>query len=164
MVCRCHHSFFNDFNFIPMFLACTMRTSIELCILLWPAEGTTNWCQAVLFLVLFQMQTISSLLVVFIFQNALLTILASKIYLSKNYATSMHALTKARKIQIAVATVFTPIQLASLFCVSQSGSCWPSFSAKGGDTLFNMANIFLVMSPIIQLSSVCQFNNIFTGI
>lgn len=153
VLCRCHRSFFNDFNFGPMLVACIGRTVLELCVLstaLWP-EWTAHWCQAVLFLVLVQLQTISSMLLVFVFQNTLLAVLSSKIYLSKNYATSLHAMTKTRQIQTITAIVFAPVQLALLFSAGQSTLCWPTlpqFSSTG------LINVLLILSPFLQLSTV----------
>ena len=155
---RCHHSFFNDFNFTPMFLACIFRTSIELCLfstLFWP-EFAANWCQAMLFIVLILMQIVSSLLTVFLFQNVLLTILSSKIYLSKNYSTSLYALTKSRHIQLTMALLFAPVHLASLFSVAQPNACWPSFDKAP----FGLINVFLVLSPLLQLAAVSSLDTI----
>lgn len=137
-----------------MLVACIGRTVLELCVLstaLWP-EWTAHWCQAVLFLVLVQLQTISSMLLVFVFQNTLLAVLASKIYLSKNYATSLHAMTKTRQIQTITAIVFAPIQLALLFSAAQSTLCWPTLGEVSSTGLIN---VLLVVSPLLQLSTVC---------
>lgn len=137
-----------------MLVACIGRTVLELCVLssaLWP-EWTAYWCQAVLFIVLVQLQTISSMLLVFVFQNTLLAVLASKIYLSKNYASSLHAMTRTRQIQTITAIVFAPIQLALLFTTAPSTICWPTlaeFSSTG------LINVLLVVSPLLQLSTVC---------
>lgn len=136
-----------------MLVACIGRTVLELCILstaLWP-EQTSHWCQAGLFLVLVQLQTISSMLLVFVFQNTLLAVLASKIYLSKNYATSLHAMTKTRQIQTVTAIVFAPIQLALLFSAAPSSVCWPAF---GELVSTGLISVLLVISPLLQLSTV----------
>jgi len=95
-----------------------------------------------------QLQVISSLLAVFIFQNVVLLVLASKIYLSKNYTTSLHALTKSRQMQIAISPILAIIHFGILFAVLPRDTCLP------GWTDMAIINISLALSPLLQSTLV----------
>lgn len=128
---RCHTSFFNYFNFILLLLICIVRTSYELSLLalrhLWTGLDLAN-CGRVVIVLLMQLQVISLLIAVLLFQNVILVALANRIYLCKSFASSLKAVDNAARIQTLLAFV---LPILSGLIVARGGAtnsetdCWP---------------------------------------
>lgn len=106
---RCHINFINRFNFVPLLLACLVRSSMEMVIALqhqlvpsvWPCTTTI----LVWSLLAVPLQIILCLLATLLFQNLFLIILANKVYLSKSYTAILHAMNRSKQMQTCLSFV-----------------------------------------------------------
>lgn len=151
---RCHTSFFNHYNFHLLLAICIVRTCYELSLYtlrhLWQGLDMLN-CARVMMLLVAQLQIIQSLLAVLIFQNVILVLLATRIYLCKSFASSLKAVDNATKLQLLLASAlpaFTSLAISGLGRTSPGPICWPVAAQ------LDWARLFFSWSHVLQVALV----------
>ncbi|KAJ6225824.1 hypothetical protein RDWZM_004369 [Blomia tropicalis] len=150
LLARCHNHFFIRFNSIPLIMTCMIRTNLELILtteIIWPNWISSAECHLVILFLIGQMQLIVSLLSVYIFQNAILVVLCSRIYLSKNYQNSLQALNRSRNLQFVIITIVTIVQFGSISLIyDRDQICHLRLNG-----ISRFSHFMVVSSPIIHI-------------
>ncbi|OTF80738.1 hypothetical protein BLA29_009736, partial [Euroglyphus maynei] len=151
-----NQNYFNQSNFITLLLICIVRTSIELSStfniigLFMTNENNLlsneKWCRSRMFIIIFQLQIICSLFIIFLFQNVIILLLANKIYLTKNYTNSLMAINRSKYLQLIIAILLPLIHLFIIYALFKNfhTNCWPIFDS--------IVMAFFVTSPVLQIT------------
>lgn len=136
-------------------MTCMIRTNLELILtteIIWPNWISSAECHLVILFLIGQMQLIVSLLSVYIFQNAILVVLCSRIYLSKNYQNSLQALNRSRNLQFVIITIVTIVQFGSISLIyDRDQICHLRLNG-----ISRFSHFMVVSSPIIHILLVCS--------